>query len=216
MPEQNCFVLSAGVSLTEGVLVEPLSIAVYSFRFLPSRPRAIAVLGAGPLGLSVCLAALAQGVGAVYATDKIDERVEISRTAGANWAANPLRADIVAKIRALEPGGLDAVFECCGDQAALDQAVELLRPGGRLLILGIPSPDRVSFSIHALRRREITLHNVRRQSRSISEAIALIREKKADVRFLVTHKFDLEESARAFELAAGYRDGVVKAVIRPR
>ncbi|MEW5901228.1 MAG: alcohol dehydrogenase catalytic domain-containing protein [Acidobacteriota bacterium] len=215
VPERNCFLLGADMSLAEGVLVEPLSIAVYSFKVLKPCPRAIAVLGAGPIGLSVCLTARACGVGRIYLTDRIAERVEASRTAGATWSANPLQTDIVAEIQKLEPGGLDAVFECCGDQAALDQAIDLLKPGGKLMILGIPASRRVSFDIHALRRREITVHNVRRQRHSIPEAIALIQRKKVDVCFLATHEFKLEETAPAFELAAGYRHGVLKAIIRP-
>jgi threonine dehydrogenase-like Zn-dependent dehydrogenase len=111
---------------------------------------------------------------------------------------------------------LDAVFECCGDQAALDQAVNLLRPGGKLMILGIPVPDRISFDIHRLRRKEISLINVRRQRRCVSETIGLIKDRKVDVRFMATHEFSLEETAQAFELVAGYSDGVIKAIIRNR
>jgi len=216
MPEENCFLLPAGLTLEEGVLVEPLSIAVHSLKLTGEPvPDTVAVLGAGPIGLSVLLAARAAGVRAVYMTDKIDGRVEVARKAGAPWVGNPDREDIVARIRSLAPAGLDAVFECCGDQSAFDQAIDSLKPGGCLLIIGIPTGDRISFDIHALRRRELSLHNVRRQRFCVREAIDLIKNKQVDVRFMATHRFALEDARQAFELAAGYSDGVIRAIISP-
>jgi threonine dehydrogenase-like Zn-dependent dehydrogenase len=161
------------------------------------------------------LAARAAGVGAVYVTDKIDGRVEVAREAGASWAGNPDREDIIVRMKSLAPGGLDSVYECCGDPSAFSQAVDLLKLGGRLLIIGIPAGDRISFDIHSLRRKELSLQNVRRQRFCIREAIDLIKNKQVDVRFMATHRFALEDARQAFELAAGYRDGVIRAIVSP-
>ncbi len=215
MPAENCHLLAEGMNFEEGVLVEPLSIGIHSFRLLENfRPQKIAILGAGPIGLSVLLAARAYGVSKIYATDKVDARVTAARTAGAAWSGNPDQEDIAAEIAGREPGLLDSVFECSGDPAALDQAVDLLRPGGKLMILGIPAADRVSFDVHKIRRKEIAIYNVRRQRHCYEEALGLIRTKRAEVRFLASHEFRLEETSAAFELAANYRDGVIKAIIR--
>lgn len=215
MPEENCHPLGDELSLAEGVLIEPLSIGIYSLKLSGDLlPEKVAILGSGPIGLSVFLGAKASGVRTIYMTDKIEERVRAARLAGADWSGNPERSDVVAEIQAREPGQVDVVFECCGDQAALDQAVDLLKPGGRLLIVGIPGSDRVSFDVHKIRRKEISLVNVRRQRGCFPEAIRLIKEKKVLPRFMATHEFTLAETARAFELAAGYRDGVIKAIIR--
>ncbi len=214
IPERNCYLLGEGMSLAEGALVEPLTIGIYSFRMIDGfRPDAIAVLGSGPIGLSVILAARVYGVRTIYATDRVEARVEAARRAGADWSGNPDRQDIVGEIRGREPGLLDAVYECCGDQAALDQAVELLKPGGRLFIIGIPAEDRVSFDVHKIRRWEISVHNVRRQRGCIPEAIGLIESGRADVRFMATHEFGLDEAPAAFDLVRGYHDGVIKAVV---
>ncbi len=216
MPERNCFPLPEGLTLEEGVLTEPLSIAVHAMRMVGEPiPERIAVLGAGPIGLSVLLVARTAGIRLIFVTDKIEERLRSARTSGAAWAGNPDREDIVGSIGRLSPGQVDAVFECCGDQSALDQAVEVLRPGGRLLIIGIPAADRVSFDIHALRRKELSVHNVRRQRNCIQDAIELIQTGKADVHFMATHTFRIEDVQEAFELASGYRDGVIRAVIHP-
>jgi len=216
MPESNCYLLGENIDTKLGILAEPLSIGIYSIRLLGELPiSSIAILGAGTIGLSVGLAAEDIGIDKIYFTDKIDDRVEVSRKAGAIWAGNPDRMEIVEEIKGIEPSGLDAVFECCGDQEALDQAVDLLKPGGKLMILGIPEIDRVAFDAHMLRRKEITVQNVRRQNGCISAAIDFIARKKSDLDFMVTHSFRLEETQRAFDLVENYRDGVIKATIHP-
>jgi len=216
MPEKNCFVLPAELTLEDGVLVEPLSIAIHGLKLAGEpAPNTVAVLGAGPIGLSVLLAARAAGVRQVYMTDKIDARTEVARRAGASWAGNPDREDVMERIRSFAPDGLDAVYECCGDQSAFSQAVDLLKPGGRLFIVGIPAGDRISFDIHSLRRKELSLHNVRRQRFCVREAIDLIQNGEVDVRFMATHRFTLENARLAFELAAGYGSGVIRAIVCP-
>jgi threonine dehydrogenase-like Zn-dependent dehydrogenase len=129
------------------------------------------------------------------------------------WAGNPDSEDIVARIAELEPLQLDAVFECCGEQEALDQAVQILKPGGKLMVLGIPSVPRVSFDVDDARRKEISILYVRRQVDCVAEALQKIDRHELEVDALVTHRFPFESSKDAFELVADYRDGVVKALV---
>ncbi len=214
MPESNCYRFEEESPLN--ILAEPLSIGIYSIRLLHDFPvHTIAILGTGPIGLSVGLAAGDTGIEKIYATDKIDERLEAARRAGAVWTGNPDRTDIIAEIWKAEPLGLDVVFECCGDQEALDQGVELLKPGGKLMIVGIPESDRITFDAHRLRRKEIAIQNVRRQNGCIPAAIELIARRGSGLDFMVTHTFPLEDAQEAFDLVENYRDGVIKAFIRP-
>jgi len=204
------------MSMAEAAMVEPFSIGLYAQRMAGVTSGAkLAILGAGPIGLSVLLACRAAVECRVYVTDLIDERLEVARRCGAAWAGSPRATDIVAAISELEPLGVDFVFECAGQQETLDQALEILRPGGMLLVVGIPEVDRVSFPIHTLRRKELTLRNVRRQDGCTEAAIHLIESGAARVDQLVTHHFPLGRSQEAFDLVAGYRDGVVKAIIYP-
>jgi len=215
MPEACCFPLGRSMSLEQGALAEPLSIGLYATRLAGVLPAwKIAVLGTGPIGLSVILCAKALGVEKIYATDRIQARLDAARRAGAIWTGNPEKEDVRGAIADAEPLLLDAVFECCGQQEALDQAVELLKPGGRLAIVGIPETDRVSFSIDLLRRKEISIQNVRRQNECFQEAINLIESGKVKPDFMVTHRFRLEHAKEAFDLVASYGDGVVKAMIK--
>lgn len=215
MPEASCFPLPEGMTQVEAAISEPLSIGVYALKLFgkPLRDLKVGIFGVGPIGLSVMLPALAQGVRELYVTDKIYERLELARSAGAAWCGNPDKMDIVAEISASEPLLLDVVFECCGQQDALDQAIEMLKPGGKLMLIGIPETDWVSFNIDLLRRKEICIQNVRRQNHCVQAAIDMIANKDFDVNRMVTHNFSLEDTQKAFDLVAGYRDGVVKAMI---
>lgn len=214
MPQESLFAIPEQVSLAEAVICEPLSVAIYAVRQagMPAAANA-AILGSGPVGLCVAMAARAQRAGSIYMTDRVAERVKIAGKTGASWAGNPDQQDIVKEILRLCPLGLDCVYECAGQQETLDQAVQLLRPGGKLLIIGIPGTERVTFLIDTIRRKEITIVNIRRQNKCVQRAIELIASGQAQVNFMMTHRFGPQQSKEAFELVAGYRDGVVKALI---
>jgi L-iditol 2-dehydrogenase len=105
------------------------------------------------------------------------------------------------------------VFECCGKQEAVDQAIQLLKPGGQLMIVGIPSFSRWSFDVDALRRKEINIQNVRRQNESVVKTLSMISDGRLKPDPMQTHTFPFSKVAEAFDLVASYRDGVMKAMI---
>jgi L-iditol 2-dehydrogenase len=214
MPQECCYPTHGAITPEQAVLCEPLSIAAYSVQQakLPERAN-IAILGAGPIGLCTLVSAKAQNANACYVTEKIQERLEAAHQAGATWAGNPDKQDVVKEILKRQRDGVDVAFECAGQQETIDQCVELLRPGGTLILTGIPRFDRVSFAIDLIRRKEITIVNIRRQNQCTQKAIDLIASGKVKADFMITHHFPLEETQEAFELVAEYRDGVVKAMI---
>jgi len=131
MPEQCCFKVTDKTSFDEAAISEPLAIGVYAVKqSIPMQGAKVGILGVGCIGLSVLLPAQAQGADKIYVTDKIDSRLALARKAGAVWGGNPDKEDVVQTVSELESGGLDVVFECCGEQDALDQAIEMLKPGG--------------------------------------------------------------------------------------
>lgn len=214
MPDDCCYPIPDSMNLEHAALAEPLSIGLYAVNLAELMPGSrIGILGAGPIGLSVLLAARFTGASVVYMTDKVDERTRIALAAGATWSANPDRDDIVEAITTREPLLLDAVFECCGQQSAVDQAVALLKPGGKLMMVGIPDQDRISLPIDVARRKELCFQNVRRQNHCLQAALDLIAGGRIPVEFMVTHRFPLENTSEAFDLVHGYRDGVVKAMV---
>jgi L-iditol 2-dehydrogenase len=215
LPAECCCPVPDSLDDEQAAIVEPLSVGVYAAQLAQLSPQArVGILGSGPIGLSVLLAIRAQSQAMAYVTDLLDERLAVARTCGAVWAGNPRRENVVAAIRRAEPLGLDVVFECAGEQETLDQGIDLLKPGGALLIVGIPAVDRVSFNISQLRREELRILNVRRQNLCVEPTIELMASGRVDVRPMITHHFSLDETPQAFELVNARRDGVVKAMIR--
>lgn len=214
VPQENCFPTNGEITPEQGAFCEPLSIGIYSLRQAGYAKGAnIAILGTGPIGLCVLTAAKEYNAGRVYVSDKIDSRLEAAGKLGIEYAGNPDKVDIVEEILASEPLGVDCVFECCGQQDALDQALDILKPGGQLVIVGIPRDERIHFSSDKFRRKEITIKYIRRQNKCVQPAIDLVASGKVDTDLFITHRFSLEDTQKAFELVTRYGDGVIKAVI---
>jgi L-iditol 2-dehydrogenase len=214
MPEDCCIPVDKKITFEQAVLCEPLAIGVYAVRQAKIFKGAdVAILGAGPIGLSCLLAAKAEKAGNCYITEKVDERAAIARMGGADWTGNPGKNDVVKEILKVNLGGIDVVFECAGKQETVDQAIELLKPGGKLMLIGIPRDERISFIIDRVRRKEISIINVRRQNKCTEATIDLLVSKKINADFMVTHRFKPEQTNEAFDMVAEYRDGVVKAMI---
>ncbi|MBK7628356.1 MAG: alcohol dehydrogenase catalytic domain-containing protein [Bacteroidales bacterium] len=214
MPEESCFPLKGNLTPDHGSISEPLAIGVYAVKKSGGvRDLKIGILGFGPIGMSVMLAAKAQGVESVYVTDKIDPRLSIAGREGAAYTGNPMKSDVVAEIQKKTKLGLDIVFECCGQQEALDQAVDMLKPGGKLVVVGIPEFERWSMNVETTRRREISLQFIRRQVDCVESALEMMETGKINVGNMVTHRFPFSKSKEAFDLVASYGDGVMKAMI---
>jgi L-iditol 2-dehydrogenase len=214
MPETSCFKIKDNMTLDQAALSEPLAIGVYAAGLYgPLKGAKIGILGSGPIGISVLLPALAYGASRVFMTDRIDVRLKIASKMGASWTGNPDKEDIINEILCREPGQLDAVFECCGKQEAVDQAIRLLKPGGKLMIIGIPSFSQWTLDVDTLRRKEILIQNVRRQNEAVETTLEMIADGRLKPDAMQTHNFSFNETAAAFDMVAGYRDGVMKAMI---
>lgn len=214
VPAACCFKIPDAVSLDKAMLVEPLSVGLHAVRLAQLAPGAkIAVLGTGPIGLSVLLCAKATVACTTVATDLLDERLAVARQSGADATINARQGDVRTECARAGVPEFDVVFECSGDPACVDQSQSLLRPGGTLMLVGIPPVDAVSFNPHPMRRNELRFQNVRRQNGCVEPVIRLIAEGRLDPAPLVTHHFPMEQVSTAFEMVAGYRDGVIKAVI---
>jgi len=214
MPETSCFKIPDTMSYDQAAISEPLAIGVYAVKQSISMEGArVGILGFGPIGMSVLLPAMAMGAKDIYVTDKIDERLRIARENGASFTANPDKEDVVEKISREVPELLDVVFECCGEQDALDNAVDLLKPGGKLMIIGIPEFDHWTLPVEKSRRKELCIQHVRRQNEAVQPSLDMMAGGDISVDAMVTHRFSFRDTKEAFDLVAGYKDGVMKAMI---
>jgi L-iditol 2-dehydrogenase len=214
MPEESCYPLPENLDTYHGAISEPLSIGIYSARkSLIDKGQTVGVLGFGPIGMSVTLALKAREVEQVFVTDKINERLALAKRERVAGVFNPLETDIVSDILEIIPLGLDVVFECCGQQEAIDQAVDLLKPGGKLIVVGIPEFDFWSINVEKTRRKEISVQFIRRQVDCVDPSLEMMKSGQIRVDNMITHRFPFSDTSLAFDLVAGYRDGVMKALI---
>ncbi len=214
LPARNCLPIPDSLSLDDATLIEPLSVGLHSVRLGELKDgQRIGILGSGPIGLSVLLCAKAEAETiTTYVTDLLPPRLAVAQTCGADWTAvaNESTAEAIAEH---EPFGLDCVFECSGDPTCIDQAMQMLAPGGRLIMVGIPATPELTFDVHRMRTSELTFRNVRRQEGCMEPAIRMMAEGRINPGPLVTHHFQLEQIEPAFRLVADYDDGVIKAML---
>lgn len=214
LKEHNCFPINDNMTFEQAVITEPLAIGIYAVdKSKPNPKDNIAILGVGPIGMSVFHYLRTKEIGDVFVTDRINERLEFSKQLNPKYTGNPSKANVVEEIKLLQPLEMDVVYECSGDPEAYKHAIELLKPGGLFVILGIPEVDEIALPIHELRRKEITILNIRRQLNCTQKAIDLLSSGRINMDKLVTHHFKMEETNEAFELVSNYRDGVMKAMI---
>jgi len=216
-PAGLCEPLPEAVNDDAGVLLEPLAVAVHSLdRVGPAGGSAAVVLGVGPIGLAHVILLARGGAGPLIVTDLLDGRLELARKLGATHALNPTREDVVAAARDLTGGhGADFVFECAGQPETFGQMVEVAAPAGRVGVVGIPADDRLACKHSAARRKGLDLLMIRRANRTFARALVRTVSEKLPLARLATHHRALGETQKAYETAANYRDGVVKAIVNP-
>jgi len=201
--EQCLFALPDSLSYEDGVMLEPLGVAIHAVDLAKLKPgMTVGVFGCGPIGLLIIQLAKLSGAANLIATDKLPHRVDAARAFGADRALITDGQPDVSPILAAAGGrGVDVAFEAAGEQGAVDDAFAAVIPGGKVVLAGIPGEDKTSFSASTARRKGLTIKLVRRMKHTYPRAIELVSRGRVDVRSLVTHRFPLEKTAEAFAMA---------------
>jgi D-xylulose reductase len=214
-PANYTFKLPDNVSFAEGAMVEPFAVgmqAATKARITPGDTGV--VIGAGPIGTMVALAALAGGCARVIIADLAQPKLDIAARYTGIIPVNVREKNLAAEVRALTGDwGADVVFECSGSPRAWQGIVDILRPGGTIVVVGLPV-EPVEFDIASLSVKEITIASVFRYAHQYDRAIALIASGKVDLKPLISHTFAFDDSITAFERAAEGRPDDVKLQIR--
>jgi L-iditol 2-dehydrogenase len=215
MPDFTCFPVTGKMNPVQAALIEPLTIGVYTVKLaqIQKKETAVGIFGAGPIGLSVLFKLLADGIEDITMIEPLDYRLIRANEIGARYLVNPGFDNVEEIVKNKHELLLDVVFEASGEQDAVTNAVKILKPGGKLVLVGIPPSAQYTFNMDLMRRKELTIINVRRQNNCVEEAIELVISGKIDVEQMVTHHFSLEETEKAFEIVEGYKDGAIKAMI---
>jgi L-iditol 2-dehydrogenase len=214
-PKSNVFAIPDSISDEEGAMLEPLGVAIHTVDLGKLRAGMhVGVYGCGPIGLLVIQLARLSGAEAIIATDKLSHRLGAARELGATETLLESGGEESDRILALTKNrGLDVTFEVAGENGAVETAVETCKPGGRVVLCGIPAVNRTSFRASSARRKELTIKLVRRMKHTYPRAIQLVESGSVDVLSLITHRFPLEKYKEAFDISES-REGL-KVMILP-
>jgi L-iditol 2-dehydrogenase len=215
LPVSNFFPIPAAMSSEEATLAEPLAIALHSLRLASiRRGETVAVIGAGPIGLLTIAALRAASAARIWAVEPLTHRRELARRIGADVAIEPEEA-LAEILRDTGQRGVDCAIDCAAGDHTTGQAIQLTRNAGRIALTGIHSTPFVQLDGSAMRRKELTIFNVRRSNHETPEALELLQAHADWFAPLLTHKRDIEHIDEAFAIASQYRDGVGKMIVRP-
>ena len=194
-------------------VLEPLGVAIHALRLAGLRPGGtIAITGAGPIGQLLIQLAFAAGASAVVATDVLPHRVEAARAAGAAAEVVDGGAERGRLLAALAGRPADTAIEIAGEDDAIATAAALVRPGGTVVVAGIPTGNESVVPASVLRRKGIDLRFSRRMNRVYPEAIALVVAGRVRPAEVVTAELGLDAVDEAFRTAARREGG--KVVVR--
>jgi len=215
MPDFTCFDVTGKLNPAQAALIEPLSIGVYAVNVaeIESKSTSVGIFGAGPIGLSILMKLLADEISDIGIIEPLEYRLDKTKEIGAAYFINPVKESVEEVVKQKEEYLLDVVFEASGEQDAVTNALKILKPGGKLVLVRIPPSAEYTFNMDLMRRKELKVINVRRQNHCVEEGIDLVVSGKIDIEKMVTHNFTLEETAAAFDMVEGYKDGAIKAMI---
>jgi len=212
-----CFKLPDHVTMEEGALLEPLSVAVHACKranvVLGSE---ILILGAGPIGLVSLLAAKAMGASKVLITDLVQDRLDVAKELGADFTIKIEKTvsedDLIKQIHTLMGGAPNKTIDCSGAEATNRLAILATKTGGVAVLVG-NGPLNVNVPLINALNREVDIRGVFRYCNDYETALELVASGKANVKRLVTHHFDIKETTDAFKTSRHGLGGAIKVMI---
>jgi L-iditol 2-dehydrogenase len=208
-PRQLLSAVPDAMSDAEATLLEPLGIAVHALSLAEvRRGMSAGVYGCGPLGLLILQALRRAGCEPIIATDVLPHRLSAARALGA--------AEVFAgSDESTAMPAVDVAFEVAGEDTAVDDAVRSVRPGGRVVLVGIPSTDHTSFRASVARRKGLSLILCRRmRAADLARAVQLASTGTFELAGLISERDPLASGREAFASLVA-RTGV-KIVIEPQ
>ncbi len=213
------------VSDADGAMLEPLGVAIHSVDLghLPFGGTA-SVIGCGPIGLLLIAVLKAAGASSVLAIEPLAHRREAAERLGADRVADSaafaVQDDLMGELTGGTGAiggtgvGVDVAFEAAGNNEGVELAMASVRPGGRVVLAGIPGDDAIRFGASLARRKGLTIAMVRRMNEVYPRAISLAERGVVDLGSVVTSRTGLSEIPAAFGDAA--RRTGLKAIIEPQ
>lgn len=213
-PAAFTFKLPDHVSFAEGAMVEPLAVGLHAANKARISPGDVAVvIGAGPIGLLTALAVLAGGCSRVIIADVEQPKLDLAARLGPITPVNVRGTSLRDVVMAQTDGwGADLVFEASGNATAAASVFEPLRPGGRVVFIGMPGAP-VPLDLVAAQAKEASIETIFRYAHVYPRAIALLGSGQLDVKPLITGTYSFADSIAAFDRASAPPPDSVKIQI---
>lgn len=202
-PAAFTYRLADNVSFAEGAMVEPFAIGMQAASRARIVPGDVAVVvGCGPIGIMIALAAVAGGCSKVLISDFSAPKLEIAAQYAGIVPVNIGEQSLVdAVAAATDNWGADIVFEASGSPKAFANLFDVVRPGGAVVLVGLPV-EPVSLNVPAAISKEVRIETVFRYANIFDRALQLIASGKVDLKPLITGTYAFADSIEAFERAA--------------
>ena len=197
----QCVKVAEGVPMSLAALAEPFSVGLHGVSRAGSLlGKRVLVSGCGPIGALAVAAARVHGAAEVVATDVVDEPLAVARALGASLTINVASdRDWVQRYRA-DRGTFDVMLECSGNERALRDGLEVMRPRGVVVQLGLGGD--VSIPQNMVVSKELSICGSFRFHAEFALAVRLINEGRVDLQPVITHSFPMTQAREAFELAS--------------
>jgi 2-desacetyl-2-hydroxyethyl bacteriochlorophyllide A dehydrogenase len=203
VPANRLHVLPDELDDRQALLIEPLSTPVHAVRLAgPLRGRAVAVLGAGTIGLLVLAAALHDGASRVVVTDVLDGKRRRALALGAAAAVDAARPDVVGAVREALGESADVVFDCVSVQRTVDQAIAMALKGGTVVVVGVPT-GRVEVPLPVVQDEQIRIQgSATYLPEDYRRSIELLLAGAVRPQDMITGEYPLERVAEAFDASS--------------
>ena len=216
VPQRILYRLPENLSFEQAAMVEAVSVAVHAVERTPLTLNAsVAVVGTGMIGLLVVQVLRARGCGRIIAIDLDEGKLKLASRFGATDMLNASEADVQEKIRELTNGrGVDAAFEVVGLSPTVKTAIDSVRKGGSVTLVGNLKPQ-VELPLQAVVTRELTLIGTCSSAGEYPACLELIASGKVNVTDFISATPPLEEGAKWFERLYAGEKGLMKVLLKP-
>lgn len=216
VPEHIMYKLPDNVSFEQAAMVEPVAVATHAIELTPLKMRdSILVVGAGMIGLFLIQVLKISNAGKIIAVDLDDQKLEMAKKFGAEHTINANDPDLKSKVLALTEGrGTDVAFEAVGIEPTVNTAIDNVRKGGAVTLVGNLAPN-IKFPLQSIVTREIRVQGSCAIAGEYPQVLEMIDKGLVDVDSLLSAKAPLSEGASWFKRLYDKEPGLNKVVLQP-
>lgn len=212
VPEIVLWKLDKSIPLKYASVMEPLGNAVYTASVTDLRAKNVLITGCGPIGAMSIEVAKVSGASLIIVSEVSEYRIKMAKELGADYVINPLRENLVEKIKSITDNhGIDVLLEMSGNVGALNEGINSMRNCGFVSILGVYKDKQINFEMNTAVFKNLTIQTItgRKMFETWHTTTQWLKYKKINIDKVITHEFDLTEYEKAFDLMNSGNSGKI-------